>query len=1219
MAGTFWDRFLLHAHLERVGTVLLALDAAGRVTSLNRRGHELLEYADGELVGKDWFETCVPQSDREGAAAAFRQLLAQGAGGTACFDARLLTKSGAARIVAWHASVLSDEAGNGAGILGSGEDVTQSRSAERAVRESEELLRTICDNINDIVVKIDLQGTYLYVSPSHERILGRGAEVLGTCCFDYIHPDDREATWDAFVEGIRTGVECRQEHRYSHPAKGWIWLESVGQFKRMRDGEPIAVVASRDITERKHAEEEIQKLALVVRYSSELVCLASLDGRRTFLNEAGSRILGIAPDDAGQHAMDDIIPQELRAKVHGEVLPTILERGMWEGDLQYRNVQTGRCTDVHAMTFAVRDARSGKPLYFANVSLDITERKRAQDALCERLREIERFNRLAMARELRVAALKARVNELSRAAGLAIPYQEPEEHSGPASEAGDAYRLAPPAQRSGHARTYSLEELLDRDQMQRLLDSYCDAVGISAAIIDLEGKIFVGARWRQICTDFHRVNPRTCARCIESDTRLANKLREGERFSLYQCHNGLTDAASPIVIEGRHVANVFVGQFLQEPADEDAFRRQAVQFGFDEAAYLDALADVPVIPARRMPAILGFLTSCARLVGQISLERLRARDYQVDLRGRAAELDRANRELRQQREAALSLAEDAQEAQAAAERAQQSLRDSEERFRTMTTAALDAIVMMDQQGRISFWNQAAEALFGHSAEEALGRNLHELLAPTRYQGAFRQGLAAFRGTGNGPAIGKTLELAALHRDGRELPVELSVTAVQLQGQWQALGIIRDISARRRAQQLLQQAKEAAEAASQAKSEFLANMSHEIRTPLTAILGYSDLLLDSPGSPAVQEAAQVVKRNGEHLLSIINDILDLSKIEAGRLEPELTRCSPRQIVAEIAALMRVRADAKGLRIAVDCRGPVPETICTDPVRLRQILANLLGNAVKFTDRGGVRIRVQLLPHAEPGPMLQFDVVDTGIGLAADQIEQLFQPFTQADASTQRRFGGTGLGLASSKRLTEMLGGSIAVASTPGQGSTFTLTLPTGPLEGVPLIDTAAPALVPAQQKDLRGVKLACRILLAEDGPDNQRLIALVLRKAGAEVVVADNGRAAVDLVADAARQGRPFDLVLMDMQMPVMDGYEATRWLRSSGCTVPIVALTAHAMKDDRQRCLAAGCDRYAAKPIQRAELLHVVAECLGGPTATPAADAGTCSAGSTTAATPRPR
>ena len=541
-------------------------------------------------------------------------------------------------------------------------------------------------------------------------------------------------------------------------------------------------------------------------------------------------------------------------------------------------------------------------------------------------------------------------------------------------------------------------------------------------------------------------------------------------------------------------------------------------------------------------------------------------------------------------------------------RAEDALRESEEQLRTVVSASKDAMIAIDEEGRVILFNPAAEAMFGRSAREMLGQPL-DCLMPEPYRSRHRGCVEGYfrRGEPHG-AIGRTVELPALHRDGHQFPVELSLSVGQRGERRFALAVLRDITARKQAEAELTRAKLAAEAANRCKSEFLANMSHEIRTPMTAILGFADLLreealsctqcaehADCARRTRVRQAVETICRNGDHLLNLINDILDLSKIEAGKLEIECVRCSPLEVVAGVQSLTQVRAAARGLTFAVEYAGPIPETMHTDPTRLRQILLNLLGNAVKFTETGEVRLVVRLADEAPQPPRLQFDVIDSGIGMTGEQVARLFRPFTQADASMTRRFGGTGLGLAISKRLAEMLGGDIVVVrSSPNRGTHIRATVATGPLDGVPMIEPppepadaqAADSAGPAAQKGQP--RLAARVLLAEDGPDNQRLIAHVLRKAGAEVALADNGEAAVELALAAAEAGRPFDLVLMDMQMPVCDGYEATRRLRGSGYTGPIIALTAHAMSGDREKCLAAGCDDYATKPIDRRALLDVL-------------------------------
>jgi CheY-like chemotaxis protein len=293
-------------------------------------------------------------------------------------------------------------------------------------------------------------------------------------------------------------------------------------------------------------------------------------------------------------------------------------------------------------------------------------------------------------------------------------------------------------------------------------------------------------------------------------------------------------------------------------------------------------------------------------------------------------------------------------------------------------------------------------------------------------------------------------------------------------------------------------------------------------------------------------------------------------------------------------MKVRADAKGLALTLDYRGAMPIAIRTDPIRLRQILVNLIGNAIKFTEVGGVRVVVSMEPACNNERMLRVDVIDTGIGISEKGAAALFQPFSQVDMSTHRRFGGTGLGLTISKRLAKMLGGDITVASVLGKGSTFSLTVAAGSLEEVAQIVPAVKAFASDESAPRILPRLDGRILLAEDGPDNQRLIVHILRKAGAEVTVADNGQSAVDLALAAAADEDAFDVILMDIQMPIIDGYEATHRLRNAGYARPIIALTAHAMKQDQQNCMNAGCDDYLTKPIDRAALLNLVAKHLHG-------------------------
>ncbi|MCH7988649.1 MAG: PAS domain S-box protein [Planctomycetes bacterium] len=559
----------------------------------------------------------------------------------------------------------------------------------------------------------------------------------------------------------------------------------------------------------------------------------------------------------------------------------------------------------------------------------------------------------------------------------------------------------------------------------------------------------------------------------------------------------------------------------------------------------------------------------------------------------------------QELENALEIQQDAMQRQAGSIRqlefAHQELQEQKQRYQGILENVVDAVINISEQGIIEDFNPAAEQMFGYTAKDVLGKNI-SLLMPSPYREEHDQHLHRYRSTGRKSVIGSRREAVGLRKNGMMFPIQLSISEVIMTSADNETsrffsGIVRDLTQRKEAEAQLLSALDAAEAATKSKSEFLANMSHEIRTPMTAILGFAEILLNEEGvefAPKHRlEMFRTIQRNGEYLLELINDILDLSKIESAKVEVENIEFSPRRILSEVATLMRVRASAKGLPLETEFDGPIPEHILSDPTRLRQILINLIGNAIKFSETGKIRVLARLLDADSDAPRLQFDVIDTGIGMTEEQIDKLFQPFSQADTSTTRKFGGTGLGLTISKRLSEMLGGEIRVQSTPGEGSTFSVTISTGPLAGVKMVDHLSENEISSEQLKKRAVvdvRLDCRVLLAEDGPDNQRLISFILKKAGADVEIAENGQIAFDLALSAREAENPFDVILMDMQMPVLDGYAATGQLREAGYTGTVIALTAHAMSNDREKCLNAGCDDYIAKPIDRRKLISLVAE-----------------------------
>lgn len=523
-----------------------------------------------------------------------------------------------------------------------------------------------------------------------------------------------------------------------------------------------------------------------------------------------------------------------------------------------------------------------------------------------------------------------------------------------------------------------------------------------------------------------------------------------------------------------------------------------------------------------------------------------------------------------------------------------------ERLAMVAQRTRNAVLISDAEHRVLWINEGFTRLTGWTLDEVLGKLPSDFLRSDETDRAAAAELDAH--TRAGREYRCILRNRA--RDGRDFWVDISIEPLYVDGQLAGyLSVQVDVTSLKEHEAALRVAQERAEAANRAKSEFLANMSHEIRTPLTAILGHADLLRDElveAGATVTQrQAVDTIQRAGEHLLRVLGEVLDISRIEAGRLVVEQEPIALPTLLRDVERLLRPRAAQRAVTLETRLGSAIPETIVGDGTRLQQVLMNLVGNAVKFTEQGRIVVEAAV-SHGTGGPTLVVAVDDTGPGMTAEQAERLFEPFTQADGSVTRRYGGTGLGLTISRRLAELMGGSVELVRTaPGEGSRFELRVPLSTPEPVRWVDhlfvlraddgtaTAASALG----------RIAGRILLAEDGIDNQRLVTQVLAQAGAEVTLAADGLRALAEFNAARDRGAPFDLLVSDMQMPEMDGYTLARTLRARGETIPIVALTAHATAEDRARCLEAGCNDYAVKPIDRARFIATCARWLPRSTA----------------------
>ncbi len=393
-------------------------------------------------------------------------------------------------------------------------------------------------------------------------------------------------------------------------------------------------------------------------------------------------------------------------------------------------------------------------------------------------------------------------------------------------------------------------------------------------------------------------------------------------------------------------------------------------------------------------------------------------------------------------------------------------------------------------------------------------------------------------------------------------------------------------------------------ASKTKSDFLANMSHEIRTPLNGILGFTDMLLRDDERTTEEDRAQwlgIIQSSGQHLLQLINNILDISKVESGEIDLEMTPCDLTSTLTYLASVMRIHATDKMIDLKVESSGRLPKSIITDPTRFRQILTNLVANAIKFTDTGSVTMRTHLRDTGDEQVAIIIEIIDTGMGIPEDKLESIFEPFSQAESSITRNFGGTGLGLTISRNLTMAMGGTLCVSSIEGAGSTFTVSLPIGRASEIEYQEdsqneSAHCDQAPITKKSVKD-RLSGHVLLVDDGQTNRQLISLILKRAGAKVTTANNGQEGFDRATKT-----DFDLILMDMQMPIMDGYTASTMLREHGITTPIIALTASAMARDRKRCIGAGCSDYLTKPVNIEELIDHAAQWMNNPKALSQAD-----------------
>ncbi len=518
-------------------------------------------------------------------------------------------------------------------------------------------------------------------------------------------------------------------------------------------------------------------------------------------------------------------------------------------------------------------------------------------------------------------------------------------------------------------------------------------------------------------------------------------------------------------------------------------------------------------------------------------------------------------------------------------------RGHEQRVASILNSVSDAVITIDAFGTIETVNTATLSIFERRTEDLVGYNVNVLMPEPHYT-RHDQYLANYRQTGEKKVINDKTVVEGITGSGETFPLEMQVRESQFAGRSIFTGVCRDISEQQEAERQILLAKEEAEAANQAKSSFLATMSHEIRTPMNGVIGMTTLLLDTELTDDQRDFANTLRNSGESLLAIINDILDISKLQSGKFTIEPTPFDLRQTLTDVTELLDTKAREKDLEIAVTYPSDAPSQLVGDQGRIRQVIINLLGNSIKFTDKGGIHLDIRCTCRDEYEAEIRIAVRDTGIGMSAEVLDGIFDRFTQADASTTRKYGGTGLGLAISKQLLEIMGGRLEVESELDVGTTFyaTLSLPVSDDKQI-----SAPSR-PRARQSIRKDCFSARVLVAEDNVVNQKVACRMLEAMGCSVSVAANGLEVIDLLEHAC-----FDLVLMDCQMPELDGYEATSEIRrrdAAWSRIPIIAMTANAMAGDRESCISAGMDGYVSKPFKPEDLFEAMSEFLASkPTA----------------------
>lgn len=994
-------------------------------------------------------------------------------------------KSGSQIWVEINAGVYKDHEGNFKGLVGVTRDITAQKTAEIELLDS---LQTCSNIINTVpaglmIFKISPSNDFLLISINEDAQKITGfipSEVIGKEATT-LFPNIRE--FDIFQKAIEvslTGVTYEtDDFNYEDNEIQGIFRVRVFMLSQNRLG-----FAFEDISIIKKAEKVDQELGLILSYSKDFIGSFSLDLKTNFINDAGKEIVGIDNRSSNQdYSLLDFYHPNVIEFIRSTVIPTVLEKGRWRGETQFKHFITGQPIDVIHDIYVIKKPFTGEIINISTITIDISLQKRVEAAL-----------------EKRIIALTQPLEDVEKIA---------------------------------------ISDIFNLDELQKIQDKFSEATGVSSVITYPNGNLITQrSNFTELCGDIMLNSTKGCELCLKSNPVPGTPF-EGKRIGEYCKSIGLMHAGAKITVGGQHIANWMIGQVRDHSVSEADVRALARQIDEDEDKLVEAFYKVPQMEADTFEKIAQSLYHIANQMSNSAYQNVQQARLIAQLKAAEAEI-----------------------------------KESEEKVLTIGNAALDAVIIIDQNGDIVYWNPAAEKIFGHKEQDVLGLNVHQLIMPDKYRTQFESAWNHFTKSHQGKLIGKVIEMEGLHSNGSIFPVEVALSQVSGKNNNWLLAYIRDITDRKNAQLELIAAKEKAEESNRLKSHFLTNMSHEIRTPMNGILGFLSLLQDIDLSHETRDKyINIINKSGERLLSTINDIIEMSKIESGHLHTDMEDVNILLIMNDLIDFFQPEIYEKGLKLKTKLLIEKDHLfIKTDKHKLEGILTNLIKNAIKFTSGGYVEIG----NFVEKDRMI-FYVKDTGIGISKEYTERIFERFVQADTSLTRNYEGSGLGLSIAKAYIDSLDGQIWVESEKGVGSTFFVSIPYQSILHKEDYFYDKRSLIP-------NLKNGLNILIAEDDETSFLYLMTILKGITNKVYRAETGEDSLKIIQDHPE----IDLILMDIKMPGMNGLDATKKIRAFHQNIIIIVQSAFAMTEDSQLAIESGCNEYISKPINKDLLMSLI-------------------------------